>query len=114
LSFKNKVLARLIFRSKPEKKMLSDLPHLLEHTEVHQTSLSKRKTYVKRIYSPRIRIVGNKGFLRFVCDGGLSIRRFLTGEGEPVTPTLPSILGVDVELDEDKPFDILDVMLEGF
>ena len=114
LSFKNKVLARLIFRSKPEKKILGEMPHLLENAEIHQASLCKRKTYVKRIYSPNIRIVGNKGVVRFISDGGLSIRRFLTGAGEPVTPTLPSILGVEVELDEDKPFDILDVMLEGF
>lgn len=110
-SFRIKVLARVLFKSKPDKKVLSSLPNLVE---VHQVSLRKRKTYVKRIYSPTIRVVGNRGYVRFVCDGGLSIRRFLTGVGEPITPNLPYLLGVNVDVDEERPFDILDVLLEGF
>ncbi len=110
-SFKVKVLARVLFQSKPDKKVVKNLPPLIE---VHQASLRKRKTYLKKIYSPTIRLVKNRGYIRFVCDGGLSIRRFLTGVGEPVTPNLPSLLGVNVEVDEEKPFDILDVIVEGF
>jgi tRNA pseudouridine synthase 10 len=110
-SFKIKVLARVLFQSKPDKKVLKNLPNPIE---VNQASLGKRKTYVKKIYSPTIRLVGNKGYIRFICDGGLSIKRFLTGVGEPVTPNLPSLLGVNTEVDEEKPFDILDVLLEGF
>jgi tRNA pseudouridine synthase 10 len=110
-SFKIKVLARVLFQSKPDKKVLGNLPTLIE---VHQASLRKRKTYLKKIYSPTIRLVKNRGYLRFICDGGLSIRRFLTGVGEPITPNLPSLLGVNIEVDEEKPFDILDVLVEGF
>ena len=110
-SFKIKVLARVLFKSKPDKNAVKNLPNLIE---VNQASLVKRKTYLKKIYSPTIRLVGNKGYIRFICDGGLSIRRFLTGVGEPITPNLPSLLGVTIELDEEKPFDILDVILEGF
>ena len=110
-SFKIKVLARVLFQSKPDKEAVKNLPTLIE---VHQASLRKRKTYLKKIYSPTIRVVRNRGYIRFICDGGLSIRRFLTGVGEPVTPNLPSLLGVNVEVDEEKPFDILDVLVEGF
>lgn len=112
--FRSKVLARILFQSRPDRKKLSEIPTILERSEIHQASLKKRKTYVKRIYSFEIRVFGLKGFVRFECDGGLSIRRFLTGVGEPLTPNLPSLLGVNVELDEEKPFDILDVTLEGF
>jgi len=110
-SFKLKVLARVFFQSKPDKKVVKNLPTLIE---VQQASLRKRKTYVKKIYSPTIRLVGNRGYIRFICDGGLSIKRFLTGVGEPITPNLPFLLGVNVEVDEEKPFDILDVLVEGF
>ena len=110
-SFKNKVLARVIFQNKPDKKVLRSLPNVIE---VHQASPGKRKTYLKKIYEATIRLVGNRGYIRFICDSGLSIRRFLTGVGEPITPNLPSLLGVGVEVDEEKPFDILDVLLEGF
>ena len=110
-SFKIKVLARLLFQSKPDKKAVAALPTLIE---VQQASLKKRKTYLKKIYSPTLRLVGKRGYMRFICDGGLSVRRFLTGIGEPVTPNLPSLLGVSIDLDEEKPFDILDVLLEDF
>ncbi|MEM4164718.1 MAG: tRNA pseudouridine(54/55) synthase Pus10 [Nitrososphaerales archaeon] len=113
-SFRSEVLARVLFQSKPDKKKLKEASALLERSEIYQASLSKRKTYVKKIYLFKIRVVGCKGFIRFICDGGLSIKRFLTGAGEPITPNLPSLLGVNIDLDEHKPFDILDVMLEGF
>jgi tRNA pseudouridine synthase 10 len=50
--------------------------------------------------------------LRVECDGGLSIRRFLTGENGEVKPSVAEVLERKVVLDESAPFDILDVNFE--
>jgi len=50
--------------------------------------------------------------LRVECDGGLSIRRFLTGENSEVKPNVAEVLERKVVLDESAPFDILDVGFE--
>lgn len=112
--FRVAVFARVLFHTKPDKNKLNEVSDLLERSEIHQVSARRRKTYTKKIYSFKMRVVGLKGFIRFICDGGLSIKRFLTGVGEPLTPNLPSLLGVNIDVDERKPFDILDVILEGF
>ncbi|MCL4435849.1 MAG: tRNA pseudouridine(54/55) synthase Pus10 [Thaumarchaeota archaeon] len=50
--------------------------------------------------------------LRVECDGGLSIRRFLTGENGEVKPNVAEVLERKVVLDESAPFDILEVGFE--
>jgi hypothetical protein len=43
------------------------------------------------------------------CDGGLSIRRFFTGEGEEIEPNVSGILKREVKMNQEMPFDILTV-----
>jgi tRNA pseudouridine synthase 10 len=73
-----------------------------------------KKTITRRIISLTIESLEPQRLrLRMKCDGGLSIRRFLTGEGGEVKPNIATVLDRSVVLDKAAPFDILDVDFKG-
>lgn len=55
---------------------------------------------------------GGRVEMKIECDGGLSVRKFITGENGEVTPNISETLGIPVSLDENMPFDILTVKLK--
>ncbi|MGI0078714.1 MAG: hypothetical protein ACRECH_03745 [Nitrososphaerales archaeon] len=91
------------------------------HDTTVQVHLSRKyRITTRNIYSAMVkRDVSSHPFaLELVCDGGIPIRKFVTGEGGTVVPNLSnSIKGFMI--DPDQPFDILDVEIipsrqEGF
>jgi len=72
--------------------------------------MSSNKNITKTIYYLIVESV-NRCNLQVIleCDGGLSIRRFLTGENDEILPNLSKILKRKITLNKEKPFDILDV-----
>ncbi len=92
------------------KKDLKMLEDVFRDVSVSVATPNKRNIASKNIYSLTVESAKGRNIqVKVECDGGLSIRRFLTGEGGEVTPNLATVVNRQVALDEEKPFDILDV-----
>ena len=78
---------------------------------VEMDSPNKPKVLRKAVRNLKVvRVAGGNATIIFDCDGGLNVRRFVTGEGSTV-PSLSAVAGCGVSLDEARPFDVLDVTL---
>lgn len=65
---------------------------------------NKGKDVAKRVYSIRVKKVGKLAAVEIKLDGGLPVKRFISGES--VSPSLSEVLGIQLEC---KKFDILRV-----
>jgi tRNA pseudouridine synthase 10 len=96
------------------KKNVKKLEETFEGASIRMMPPNKKSSTTKKIY--RLTVESAKSHylqVKVECDGGLSLRRFFTGEGGEVIPNVASILEREVTLDEEKPFDILDVDFEA-
>lgn len=108
------VRSNLTLSRRITKKDVKKLEEVFKGASVTITAPGKKSSTTKKIH--RLTVESAKGRnlqVRVECDGGLGIRRFFTGEGGEVTPSVASILEREVTLDEEKPFDILDVDFES-
>jgi tRNA pseudouridine synthase 10 len=104
------ILARVRFERLVNQSDLEKLERELTNTTVQSLSRRKGKVLEKRIYSLKVRTLKEgKGELRIECDGGLSIKKFVTGENGDVIPNISQTLKIPISLDEKRPFDILKV-----
>ncbi len=86
------------------------LEEKLEGASVNIMSPNKKKSNTKNIYSFKVESVKDCHLqVKVICEGGLKIRSLFSGEGCEVIPSVASILERKVTLDEEMPFDILDV-----
>ncbi|MFQ6135515.1 MAG: tRNA pseudouridine(54/55) synthase Pus10 [Nitrososphaerales archaeon] len=96
------------------KKDIKKLEETFEGASVRMTPSNKKSSTTKKIYSLTVESAKGRNLqVKVECDGGLSLRRFFTGEGGEVIPNVASTLERSVALDEEKPFDILDVNFEA-
>lgn len=71
---------------------------------------TKGKTSLKKVYQLRLRHCTRNGIqLSIICDGGLNIKKFVSGEENMVEPNLSQFLNCNFRADPKKPFDILRV-----
>lgn len=71
---------------------------------------TKGKSSLKRVYELRLRHHTRKGIqLTIICDGGLNIKKLVSGEENMVEPSLSQLLDCNFRTDPKKPFDILRV-----
>jgi tRNA pseudouridine synthase 10 len=97
-----------------EKKIISKTATKLEDTLtgalIKIRSPNRKKSIQKKIYKFSVDSIEDKrALISLKCDGGLGIRKFFTGDEDSVIPNLSSILGRKISLDEEKPFDIIDI-----
>ncbi len=96
------------------KKGVTKIKETFDGSFVRMTPPNKRSGTHKKIYSLTAETAKGRHLqIKMKCDGGLSLRRFFTGEGSEVEPNIAGILNRKVTLDEEKPFDILDVNFEA-
>lgn len=89
---------------------IQTLQEFFKETSVKIMSSNLNKIISKTIYYLTVESVkGSNLQIKLECDGGLSIRRFLTGENDEVIPNISGILKREITLNKEKPFDILDV-----
>ncbi len=75
---------------------------------------TKGKTSLKKVYKLGLRNRTRKGIqLSIICDGGLNIKKFVSGEENMVEPNLSQLLNCNFRADPKKPFDILRVITNG-
>ena len=75
---------------------------------------TKGKTSLKQVYQLGLRHRTRKGIqLSIICDGGLNIKKFVSGEENMVEPNLSQLLDCNFRVDPKKPFDILRVTTKG-
>ena len=109
-SFRTEILVRAKFEKKISKEKLEKISKKITGMEVEQPSTKKQKISKKKIFLFTIKSMrGKNAQIHLICDGGLGIRRFIAGEGVEIYPNLPNILEMEISLDENKPFDILNV-----
>jgi len=106
------VQSSLTLNKRLTKKDVQKLQETFKETFVKMMPAHKNSSTTKKIHS--LIVESTKGHnlkIKMECDGGLSIRRFLTGEGKEIEPNMAEILNREITLDEEKPFDILEVNL---
>jgi|TARA_B100000315_G_scaffold80482_1_gene73728 tRNA pseudouridine synthase 10 len=95
------------------KKKIQNLEEVFKEASVKMLPTNKNKCITKKIYNLTVESVKNLTLqVKMECDGGLSIRQFITGEGDKVEPNISSILKREVKMNHDMPFDILKVNLK--
>jgi len=95
------------------KRNVQNLEESFNETSVKMSPANKNKSVTKKIYS--IKVESIKGLtmqMKMECEGGLSIRRFITGEGDEVEPNISGILKREIKINQRIPFDILAVNLK--
>lgn len=107
-----KVRINISENGKIDSERLRVLKATLTNAEVRIDQPRKRKTAIKKVHWLRFRRrAPGRLELSMLCDGGISIRKLVGGEYGAIHPNFATILGTSVALDEDRPFDILDVIL---
>ena len=107
-----KVRINITENGKIESERLRILKATLTNAEVHIDQPRKRKTAIKKVYWLRFRRrAPNRLELYMLCDSGISIRKLVGGDYGSIHPNFATILGTSITLDENRPFDILDVIL---
>ena len=112
-NFKVKVSAHVKFDEEVDEEWLHILKERLQNSEVKVVPLRK-KAFMKKIYDFNLeRINGKEAKIMFECDGGLNIKRFISGSDSDVgkdlleiSPNISEIMGIRANCDI---FDILDV-----
>jgi len=104
------VQSSFILNKRITKRNIQNLEEAFKEVSVKMLPANKNKSITKKVHSVTVESV--KGLtmqVKIECDGGLSIRRFLTGEGEEVEPNISGILKRKVKMNQEMPFDILSV-----
>lgn len=92
---------------------IQTLQETFKETSVQIMSSNPNKIITKTIYYLTVESVqGSNLQVKLECDGGLSIRRFLTGENDEVIPNISDILKREITINKEKPFDILGVQFK--
>ena len=92
------------------KRNIQNLEEVFKEASVKMLSVNKNKCITKKVYNLTVKSVKGLALqVKMECDGGLSIRRFFTGEGEEIEPNVSGILKREVKMNQEMPFDILTV-----
>lgn len=110
-TFDMKIKANTIFEKDVSKELARTIEDAFKDRIVEMDALNKPKVLRKRVRDLSFKRIGEKrAALVFESDGGLNVRRFVTGESH-TTPSISSVSDCQVSLDEDKPFDVLGVSI---
>ncbi len=107
------VSAHVQFDEEVEEERLNILKERLQNSEVKVIPLEK-KAFTKKIYDFEVeRMNGKEAKIHFKCDGGLNIKKFVSGSDSDagkdfseITPNVSEITGIRANCDI---FDVLDV-----
>ena len=107
------VSAHVKFDEEVDEEKLNTLKEKLKNSEVKVVPIRK-KAFMKKIYDFNVeRIDEKEAKIEFKCDGGLNIKRFISGSNSDlgkdileITPNVSEIIGIKASCDT---FDILDV-----
>jgi tRNA pseudouridine synthase 10 len=108
------VQSKFTLNKRITKRNIQNLEESFDETSVKMLPANKNKSIIKNIHSVKVESI--KGLImqmKMECEGGLSIRRFITGEGDEVEPNISSILKREIKINQKMPFDILAVNLKA-
>ena len=107
------VQSKFTLNKRITKRNIQNLEESFDETSVKMLPANKNKSIIKNIHSVKVESI--KGLImqmKMECEGGLSIRRFITGEGDEVEPNISGILKREIKINQRIPFDILAVNLK--
>ncbi len=108
-SFDVRVEANVVFEKKLGKETVHQIEHAFQDCAVQMDALNKPRILRKRVWGLKARRLSERRMkIIFDCEGGLNVRRFITGEGYS-SPSVSSVAECKVSLEENRPFDILRV-----
>jgi tRNA pseudouridine synthase 10 len=109
--FDVRVQVNTSFEVSPTQERRRAIEEAFRNCVVEMDSPNKPKVLRKAVRNLKVvRVAATRATIIFDCDGGLNVRRFVTGEGSTV-PSISSVAGCRVSVDEARPFDVLDVTL---
>ncbi|MBI4258881.1 MAG: hypothetical protein HY619_07985 [Thaumarchaeota archaeon] len=111
--FDMKIEANTIFDKDVSKEIIQTVEEAFRNCVVEMDAMNKPKVLRKHVQNMKFKQVrGKRAILVFESEGGLNVRRLITGEGY-TTPNVSSVSKSQVSLDEEKPFDVLGVSLRN-
>jgi len=97
----------------PISKKVLDRLEAFTRKEVTAYSPNKRRYFRKMVYSVKPVSVKEDSFTaKIYCDGGLNIKRLISGERGEVSPSVSEVLQTQCTTRKERPFDVLSVALE--
>lgn len=97
----------------PISKDVLDRLEAFTRKEVTAYSPNKRRYFRKMVYSVKPVSIKEDSFTaKIYCDGGLNIKRLVSGERGEVSPSVSEVLQTQCTTRKEMPFDVLSVALE--
>ncbi len=111
--FRLRVRATIDLVEPISKNVVDRLEASFTRKEVTAYSPNKRRYFRKMVYSVKAVNIKEHGFTaRIYCDGGLNIKRLVSGERGEVSPSVSEVLQTQCTTRKERPFDVLSVALE--
>tara|TARA_B100000029_G_scaffold508496_1_gene595530 strand:+ start:44671 stop:45681 length:1011 start_codon:yes stop_codon:yes gene_type:complete len=90
-----------------DEKRIKKIEKYFNDRDISIYSMNKRKYFTRKIISIRMKKKeGNRITVELVCEGGINIKKLVSGENEQVEPNFRKILRIKCSVDKEKPFDI--------
>lgn len=103
------IISNIHLNKKIDPQDIKNIEKTFKSTIVEFKPSNKKHTIKKKIYNFEIELVDNNSLkIKMKCDGGLNIRQFFS-ENTEVNPNLSRLLNRKINLDDKRPFDIINV-----
>ena len=98
-----------------DKKRIKKLENVYREKEISIFSTNKNKYFTRKIYSIKIKNIIDKRFsAELVCEGGINIKKLISGENNEINPSFSQILKGKCFASNRAPFDIYNVKLKNY
>ena len=97
----------------PQELHAEEIQRNFQNTVVNVRLSRKFRVVQRQIYSISAKITneGQNAELLIECEGGIPLKKLITGQDNSVEPNLSNLL-MQYQIDQEKPFDILDVRIK--
>ena len=100
--------ARVNFESNiKDEKRIRKIENYFNNKDISIYSMNKRKYFIRKIISIKVKkIAGNRTTIELVCEGGINIKKLVSGENGQVEPNFRKVLRIKCSVDKKAPFDV--------
>ena len=88
-------------------KRLEKIENYFSERDISIYSMNKNKYFTRRVRSIKLKKVSGKRFtVELICEGGINIKKLVSGENEQVKPNFRKVMRIKCSVDKIAPFDI--------
>ena len=90
-----------------DEKRIRKIENYFNNKDISIYSMNKRKYFIRKIISIKVKkIAGNRTTIELVCEGGINIKKLVSGENGQVEPNFRKVLRIKCSVDKKAPFDV--------